>query len=244
VRPYLLLLTAFFYCLHVQAQDETEWKDASAASKVYHEYRIKLSTPPYGLAKVKQLLQHVQTSERDEEKLSQKDYNGLSLREKFTYHMIHAEINSQNCDASPPIQDEDKKIFGRLPDAFDDWSWSERQVRFLSNNRDSVMALIMESTNRSKRMGLNYKEALVEINAREMIPYLRQAYKDNPKDHDILTVLMLLLKNNEYAPFMNSASFRKLYGDQADYRASIAFNKANEALILQRALDYYESIPR
>lgn len=39
------------------AQEETEWKDASKESQAYHEYRLKLSRPPDGLAKVTALLE-------------------------------------------------------------------------------------------------------------------------------------------------------------------------------------------
>ncbi len=78
----------------------------------------------------------------------------LSFREKFTYHMIHAESYSQNCDAMPPIQNEQKKIFAYLPDAFDEYDWSDRQTAFLQKNRDSIIALITESMTRSKRIGV------------------------------------------------------------------------------------------
>jgi hypothetical protein len=104
------------------------------------------------------------------------------------------------------------------------------------------MALIKESTDRSKRMGANYKTAIVEINGREMIPYIIEVYNRDRKDRDLLTLLMLLMKNNEYKPFMDSQSFRKLYGDNANYYSYLDYNKANEDLIIKRAIDYYNTI--
>ena len=77
------------------------------------------------------------------------------------------------------------------------------------------------------------------MNAREMIPFLIKTYNADKKDHDILTVFMLLMKNNSYKPFMASQSFKKLYGEEASYQAYLDFNKANEELILKRALDFY-----
>jgi len=139
----------------------------------------------------------------------------------------------------PPILEEHKKIFGYLPDAFDEYSWSERQANFMTSNKDSVIALIKESANRSRRLGVNYKMAIVEMNAKEMIPFLISFYKTDKKDHDILTVLMLLMKKSEYKPFMASASFKKLYSEEASYQAYLDFNKANEDLILKRAMDFY-----
>ncbi|MCW3467858.1 hypothetical protein [Chitinophaga nivalis] len=237
---YLLLLAALLPASVLFAQEEGEmWKPASKESEAYHEYRLKETMPPYGLAKIKAMIAKVPFEEGELHKLSNKDYMALTLREKFTYHMIHGENFSQNCDPSPPIQDEQKKIFGVLPDIFYEYSWSERQTNFLQSNRDSVMALIKESVNRSKRMGSNYKKAILAINGKEMIPFLIATYNIDKKDHDILTLLMLLMKTNEYAPFMSSPSFRKLYGQDFNYKAYLDFNTANEELILKRASDFY-----
>jgi hypothetical protein len=238
---FRLLIAILFCSITLFAQEESEWKEASKESQAYHLYRSKTSVPPYELAKVKGLLAKAENDEEENLKLPAKLYNALSLREKFTYHMIHAESYSQNCDVMPPIQDEHKKIFGNLPDAFDEYSWSERQYDFLRGQRDSVMALIKESVLRSKRMGVNYKSAVVAMNGWEMIPFLISAYNTDKKDHDILTVLLLLMKQNEYKPLMTSASFTKLYGENADYRAYLDLNKANEDLILERAGNFYKS---
>jgi hypothetical protein len=232
---FLALLSSFF----LNAQEEEVWKEASPESQAYHQYRIKETTPPYGLSKIKALVAKIRSTDDEDLKLHHKDYEALTLREKFTYHMIHAESFSQNCDAMPPIQDEQKKIFGYLSDSFDEYSWSERQINFLKKNKDSVIVLIKESVTRSKRIGANYKQAIVEMNAKEMIPFLIKTYNTDKKDHDILTVFMLLMKNNNYKPFMASASFKKLYGEEASYQAYLDFNKANEELILKRASEFY-----
>jgi hypothetical protein len=169
-----------------------------------------------------------------------KTYNSLTLREKFTYHMVHAENFSQNCDIFF-AEDEDKKIFGHLPDIFGDTNWSDRQYKFMKDNRDSVMALIKESVLRSKRMGANYKYAIVEMNGWEMVPFLISTYNTDRKDHDILTLLMLLMQQNKYPVFVTSASYTKLYGDKAAYDSCLELNKANEDLIMQRAENFYKS---
>lgn len=224
-------------------EDNQEWKQASASSQAYSKNRLKNTVPPYGLVKVKAMIAAIKSSGGDNDVyflvMSPKSYQSLSLREKFTYHMIHAEVESQNCDISAPILDEDLKIFGALPDAFDEKSWSERQLNFLVSNRDSVLALISESVNRSKRVGLNYKIAIEHINGWEIIPLLIKTYQIDHKDHDILTVLIQLMKKNDYQPFMASASYSKLYGNNSTYRSFINFNQANEDLILSRAEAFY-----
>lgn len=238
----LTILFALLLPLLAIAQEEDTWKEASAESQAYHTYRMKTTVPPYGLTKVKALIENITTTGDDNNALEAKDYLALSFREKFTYNMIQAESYSQNCDVMPPIQDEHKKIAGHLPDAFDEASWSSRQTDFLVSNRDSVMEIIKESANRSKRLGLNYKHAIVEINGVEMIPFLVEFYNRDHKDLDILTVLLLLMRNVKYPPFMSSVSYTKLYTDESNYYFShLQYNKANEELIIKRAMDLYKS---
>jgi hypothetical protein len=221
------------------AQDDDSNKTPSPESEAYHAYRMKTTTPPYGLAKVQALIAGVSSDEGNS--LATKDYVALSLREKFTYHMIHAESYSQNCDPALTVYNEEKKIFGHLPDIFGDGAWGGRQTDFLMENRDSVMEIIKESANRSKRLGLNYKHAIVEINGVEMIPFLVEFYNRDHKDRDILTVLLILMDYVKYPPFMSSPSYAKLYGPNSEYYAFLQANKANEELIIKRAMDLFNS---
>ena len=238
---YILAFSALFSYVTLIAQDEVVWKPASKESQAYHEYRNKNTTPPYGLAKVKALVAKIVADEEDDESLKPAAYNALSLREKFTYHMINPESFSQNCDPVFPIQDEQKKIFAYVADSFDEYNWSERQITFLKNNRDSVMTWMKESVTRTKRIGANFKHAIIEINAKEMIPFLIDTYNIAKKDLDILTVLMHLMKDNKYEPFLKSASYKKLYSDDSNYMSYLAFNKNNEDLIIKRATDFYNA---
>jgi hypothetical protein len=238
---HIFLLVFLFSSISVFAQDGQEWKESSKESQAYHEYRVKPTVPPYGLAKIKGLIKQIKMDEEEMEALNQKVYDALSLREKFTYHMIHAESYSQNCDAMPPIQNEQKKIFAYIPDAFDEYDWSDRQVKFLSSNRDSVIALMKESISRTKRVGVNFKQAIIEINAKEMIPFLIATYNITKKDHDILTLFLQLMKDNEYEAFLNSGSYKKLYSEDSNYQAFLNFNTANESLIIKRATDFYNA---
>lgn len=237
---FFLTLVLFFSS---SAQDDTTWKEPSKESQAYHDSRVKITVPPYSLQKVKTLAAKIKRDDNEKEILDPKAYQSLSIREKFTYHMIHPESYNQICDAMPPFQDEQKKIFAQLPDAFDEYGWSERQIKFFKDNKDSVMKFMKESISRTKRVGVNFKNAMVEMNAREMVPFLVSTYTISKKDHDILTVLMLLMKNDKYAAFLNSASYKKLYGDEdASYKSYLNFNTANEQLILKRATEFYNGL--
>jgi hypothetical protein len=210
----------------------------------YHELRIKPTVPPYGLVKIKALIQKIKTNDEDETAgLDKKTYELLSIREKFTYTMIHAESFSQNCDAMPPIKNEDKKIFAYIADAFEEHEWSERQTTFLSSNRDSVIEFMRESMGRTKRVGVNFKKAIIEINAKEMIPDLIAVYNAATaiKDLDLLSVMMQLMKDNEYEPFLLSGSYKKMYAEDASYQSYLNYNKANADLIIKRATEFYNA---
>ncbi|HEY9256520.1 hypothetical protein [Chitinophaga sp.] len=241
IAAVLVLVATCHLCF---AQEADVYQEPSKETVAYQEYREKITRPPYGLEKVLLLIKNIKDTD-ESAALTQKDYLSLSLREKFTYHMIHGEAYSQNCDAMPPVIDAEKKIFAQLPDAFGEYSWSERQLNFLHANRDSVIALITESIGRSNRIGVNYKKAVIEINAREMVPLLISTYNRDHKDKDILTLLMILMKNNEYTPFLTSSSYKKLFADtESSYRAFLHFNAANEELIITRANNFYHALPK
>lgn len=204
--------------------------------------------PPYSIEKIRILIGALKPVDNADgwtstKALSAKTYASLSLQEKFTYHMIHGETYSQNCDGIPPIPDEQKKLFGYLSDPFGEYEWADRQKKFFKDNKDSVVALMTESIKRSHHIGLNYKKVIVDINATEMIPLLISMYNEKKIDHDILTVLMLLMSKNKYPVFINSVSWQKLYGDpKSNRRGYLDFNTANEQLILQRAADFYKGL--
>lgn len=246
MKRLLFIIGCISTALAATAQDE--WKEASKESQAYREYRLYECRPRYGLKKIEALMKSMEVKESDgdegTEKIKQAEYSKLTLREKFTYHMIHGESFSQICDVEPPIQDEHKKIFAHLPDLFGESNWAERQIKFMETNRDSVMQLIRECVRTEKRLGVNLKQALIEINAREMIPFLVATYKTDKKDHDILTVLMKLMLIGKYKEFMESQSYKKLYAGHASYDAFLIFNVANEELIIKRATDYYNGLPK
>src|SRR6185503_2280886 len=98
---FAFALLSFFISNVLLSQDE-ERKEPTKEGMSYHDSRLKFTTPPYGLAKVKGLIKGIKFVESEGDlgyrKLDDKKYKNLSLREKFTYNMIHAESYSQNCD--------------------------------------------------------------------------------------------------------------------------------------------------
>ncbi len=228
------------------AQEEG-YKPPSQASIKYHEFRYKITEPSYGLSKVKALIKKIKPSGsmddgEGQQKLDDKAYNALSVEEKFTYTMIHGEVWTQNCDAMMGIIDEEKKAFAYFPSPFGgEELWSERQKQFLVKNRSKVIPLIRSTMTKNHHVGSNLKAAIMEINAYELIPDLVKIYNRDKKDHDILTLFFQLMKENSYKPFMESATYKKLYGPEANYESFIVANAANQKLTIDRATEFYKS---
>jgi hypothetical protein len=214
--------------------------EPSKESKAYNAYRDETFEPPYGLKKVKAAIAKIKANDEGDAKVSNKVWDGFTLKEKFTYCMVHPESYSQNCDAMPPIADEHKKIFGFIPDAHMEADLSDRQIAFLKKNKDSVISWIKDLSTKKSRVYLNFKEAILQLNAKDMIPLLIDIYKIKRKDHDILTVLMLLMKEGKYQPFLKSTMYSKLYGNDAHWLAHLIANKANQDLIMERAMAYFK----
>lgn len=214
----------------------------------YRELRAKTTVPPYSLDKIKLMIKNSipKNAEIDEspenfvQGLPANIYKQLTIKEKFTYVMIYPETYAQNCSIFMPVPDEENKIFGCLISWMNEETWSDRQLDFLKKNKPGVMNLIKESVTRSKRMGVNYKDAIVTMDAWEMIPFIISYYKQNKKDRDVLTLLMLLMKNGHHDEFVNSQSYKKLYANEDNCETYINFNKANEDLIIKRAQNYYK----
>lgn len=244
---YLLFSLPFFVSAQVDPKvdtavvDDMPWKEPSKESKAYNEYRNVIIEPAYGLSKVKKLIMGIKADKEGNEKLSTSVFNALSSKEKFTYCMIHPESYSQNCDAEPPIEDEQKKIFAYIPDSHYEADMSTRQTDFLKKNKDSVAAWIKETANAKKRIGLNFKEAIITTNATHLIPFLIEFYNKSKKDHDILTTLILLMENNKYKPHLQSQMREKLYGDTGTWPRFVNLNKANVDLIIKRATEFFNA---
>ncbi|GGA84532.1 hypothetical protein GCM10011511_04460 [Puia dinghuensis] len=209
-----------------------------------------MTTPPYGVDKVAELMTKMKTvddtaagGDASITALNDTAYASLTLREKFTYHMLNQEEFSQMCDILPERKEEGKRIYGFLPNVFGEYDWSDRQAAFFKDNRDSVETMMKEMIAKDGYVGANLRAAIVMMNGKEMIPTIIDVYKRGYKDHYLLTVLMLLMESNKYPEFMNSTSYKKLYGDETGgYSKYLVYNQANEDLIFQRATNFYNGL--
>ncbi|RYG68546.1 hypothetical protein EON80_11440 [bacterium] len=215
--------------------------DVSPATRKYRDYRLVATEPSFGLAKVKAIIKAIKPKEQGDGELNATtDWAKMSTAEKFTYCMLHGEVSTQVCDVPPWVVGEENKIFGSLSASFSEQSWSDRQRAFLKAERREVVRLMRSTMSRSRRVGVNLKEAIAQLGLYELIPDLATAYRRDRKDHDILTVMLILMKDGKDIPFSKTITYRKLYGPDADFTSYIVSNRANQDLVLQRAKAYYQ----
>ena len=224
----------------VSAQD-VKPEDLSPATKRYRAYRLQPTEPPFGLSKVKALVARIKPDKEDNRRLSAAAFDRLTAPERFTYCMVHGEDASQNCDAMPWIVDEEHKVFARSPGFFGEEIWSDRQLAFLRSHRSDVVRLLRRTIRARRRVGSNLKDTVEYLHANELIPDLIWAYDLDHKDHDILTTLMVLMGDGKFKPFLESLTYKKLYGENASSQSYIVANEANQKLMAERAMAFYRS---
>jgi hypothetical protein len=236
-----LLLGSLLFGAPIVARAQ-EMPEVSKASEKYRTFRTQNTYPKLHLTKIKGLMKKVKKTEYGIAVLGEATFNKLTVSEKFTYCLYNGEEETQNCDAMLPIVDEEKKIFSYFPGAFnDEKTWSPRQHKFFENNRKAVLTLLAKNMRNMGRVGANFRALVIHMNAHEVIPDLVAVYKNDRKDHDILTLLMLLMKEGNYEPFMKSSSHEKLYGESGGFGNFLVANKANQDLIIDRAMGYNRS---
>lgn len=235
--PILVLLT-----LATIGTAQENWPKQSAASKKYHDFRVAITEPAFGLAKVKKLIKTIKVDQDDNRVMPDSAYNSLTLWEKFTYNCIHGEYMDQNCDANPPIINEEKKLFAYPPSAFDfECTWSERQIRFFNENRKGVINLLRETLKTKKSFGPNLKQIVYNIKGYELIPDLIAHYKTKRYDHDILSLFNLMMHDELDMEFLASPIWKALYSDENNYYSYMDATSANQNAIIALATKFYNS---
>ena len=101
---------------------------------------------------------------------------------------------------------------------------------------------MVECIKKENQVGLNFKRVIEYLNAKEMLPLLVNTYNNGRNDHGLLTVLMLLMKEGKYPPFLATQLYQKLYANEnASYKSNTEFNSENESLILELATSYHHA---
>ena len=242
-----IVLGALALALAAPAVAQINPPGITKASLAFHQYRMVETKPRFEFWKVDALVKKIKRAavkDSDDEAaiLDKKDYDQLDVPGKYTYCMIHPETYSQNCDGMPAFLNEQNLVFARPCEPFGgEGQWSDRQRAFLHKNRRAVIKLLSDSIKSTHRVCCNLKAAIVEINAVELIPQSMAIYKEDHKDHDILSMFSMLMKNGKYAPYSKTALYKKFYGDQSSFQASELCSKTVETMILDDATRFAAS---
>jgi hypothetical protein len=214
-------------------------------------HHMAQTTPPFGLAKVQRDIDELQR--RDILVLDSRTYGNLTIAERFTYVMLHAELCLHNSTGELPKSEEavdsdhsdaPPELVGAISTGFgvEDERWSQRQRSFLHSHRAECIVLLRKTIQTKREAGTNLLNGIVEIDAFELIPDILAVFRRN-QDLDILEACLLLMKDGKYPPFLKSTTYRKLFGGGRDENVPdwIVANQANIDLTVKRAMDFYHT---
>lgn len=179
-------------------------------------------------------------------KLSDSDLASLDVMGLVVYAHHFPEQYFQSCSRYSRATDESEKIHSILPRKGEGLTMSFRQWESLKKNRDSVIYIISHCFENEAGISDDYKQTIVGLAGHEAIPTLKKILERQPqklKDTYILTVLMLLMKNENYAPFIATELCKALYNeDNKDFRKemTVVLTKSRRDEILTLAGTYYE----
>lgn len=172
-------------------------------------------------------------------KISETDFKKLFAAEYLEYAVDHPESYRQICSMYYPDKNENDRIHANLPMKGEGFTMSNRQSQSLISHRDSVICYLNQCISRQDQVGITFKEIIVMLSAYESIPDMLQKLKSKmPRDNYLLTTMMVLMKNDNYAPFLKSDIYKDLYASD-NYKESIEFTSANNDAIAQFANSYY-----
>jgi len=238
MRSPLLFLMVFLSFSRVLAQEEEEKIFYPVAYPAFSG-NVRITLPPYSYKKIDSLIRKVLKETIGQPVVLPPDiYTGLSLREKFTYHMINAENFGQNCN--PESGHDNNKIYRKLTGHFQQLWWARRQWDFFKDNRDSVVRYMNECISATHTIGDNFKWVIVRLDLREMIPALLTTYASQTmKDHDILTALMLLMRQAGYQDLLVTSVYKKLFEDKTNPYSYVTFSTNYERQVTRCAIEFY-----
>jgi hypothetical protein len=210
----------------------------------------ELTIPSYGNDKVKAMIKQIksgysQALDTETSILSTENYNSLTVKEKFTYTMMHGEIVT-----SEIIIHEGYESLGRGKISKDlnftfpkQFIWSKRQIKFMQENREKCLELIQEILAENKFIGDNIKAAIILLNAHETIPSLIDHLKNKPVDNNITTTLIQLMYNNKFSPLFETTTYKALALEENSevIFPSILSTMEYQQEIINTAQKYYQS---
>lgn len=175
-------------------------------------------------------------------KLPNAQYALLSKKERLIHAIRYPERYTQICSHSFFNMNEYNEINPYIRTSFGMVKMSSRQQQVLKE--DSLMCI--EAFNSCLRSGEpmynHLPELIVDYNYISCIPAIIDAY-NNPSSQNTyqLTALMLLMKKNNYAPFLETKLYHTLYDQNTKPKKQIKRKKKYSDEIIALAKKFYEA---
>lgn len=180
-----------------------------------------------------------------ETRLADDDFVSLTASEKFIYAHQYPESYMQSCGLYDLAKDM-SKFYANIPYLFDGTRKSERQRKSLHNNRDTTIASLKKCINFHTYIPLAYKQTILDVNTWEFIPdilrlegRMNKNNNETPKDPYIYSLLMVLMKNNDFVEFKKISIYKSLYGPDSGYRANVNFTEAVRNQLIDMSGKFY-----
>ncbi|MCW3101813.1 MAG: hypothetical protein JWO09_253 [Bacteroidetes bacterium] len=179
------------------------------------------------------------TSELTDKELAALDVTGIIV---FAHQ--HPEQYLQSCSIYFKELSYNTKIHSSLPRKGEGFYMSDRQYQLLKDHRDSVLLLFNRCFENASAIPDDYKTTVCLLSGYECIPSLKKMIaRQQTKDTYILTLFMILMNQDKYAPFAASDLHKKLYDETREdyqYDMTVPVNKKNYDEIMAFASAYYE----
>lgn len=141
-------------------------------------------------------------------KISNNKLKSFTLKEKIIYCIYFPETYNQICDI---IEDHKAKfIYPYIDSDHFEHETSDRQLKILRDNRDSVIRYISLCFKSSESITNSEIWFLAQLNAYECMPDLLSLFSKN-SNNEILTYCMLLMKKDKFEQFLKSKEYKGLY---------------------------------
>ncbi len=173
--------------------------------------------------------------------LKGKDFDLLSVEEKFAHCALLPEAPEKGCARARPnleatSNEIPKQMFGRW-NYYPGHEWSPRQLDFLRSHRTDVVRFLKTTIGERKRVGINLKYIISNFQLYELTPDCLAVYQRDHYDQDILAMLLSEMEREKFEPLLASDFYAKFYKTAS----VIPSDPENRQLVINLAKAYYKS---
>lgn len=144
------------------------------------------------------------------EEITTEELDSFTIKEKLIFALVYPEQHSQTCSKYIELNEEmNQHIFSYLPKGDEGFYPSERQIEALKENKDSVAFYLKQCYKNKDQIPFDIYLIVEEINLYQLIPLLIE-HNNSKKNSFILALMIRLMMDDKYKPFLNSNLIKDL----------------------------------